>query len=97
MNQEEMKSKLEEAMKDETFVKELEEAPDVETAQKIFKSKGFEFTTEELEAIANQIRSSNDEIAEDQLETVSGGLLLPLHNPLIVYAIAKVVKRLVKW
>ena len=75
MENENLKAKLEEAMRDEAFVAMLGEAVTPEEAQKLFASKGIEFSLEEVKAIAKslQVKAENSELSEDDLEAVSGG------------------------
>lgn len=98
MEQEEMKLRLEEALKEETFVKALAEAETPEDAQKIFAGKGIDISLEEINAIAKQFPNDNGELNENELETVSGGTVLlgPLFGPVIISALVKIISK-IKW
>jgi len=94
MNQDELKAKMEEAVKDEAFVNQLAEAENAEEAQKLFESKGISLSLEEVEAIANQLKSANGELSDDALENVSGGLVTPviIIGGIVLYGIASRIK-----
>ena len=78
MSQEELKAKMEEAVKDEAFMNQLAEAENAEEAQKLFESKGISLSLEEVKALASQLKSASGELSDDALENVSGGLATPV-------------------
>ena len=73
MEREEMKTKLEEAVKDEVFVRKLADAKSPEEAQEIFLSKGLDFSLDEVKAIGRSLENEGSELDDDELENVSGG------------------------
>lgn len=79
---------VEKAMKDEAFAKQLAEADSMEAAQKLFASRGIEFTMDEIKAIAAGLRAteSNGELSAEDLEDVAGGVSLGT-----IAAVAKIV------
>lgn len=62
--------KLQELMEDEAFMKELVQLKTKEEVQEMFKSKGVEFTMEELEEFE---RKGTKLLQDGTLEDVSGG------------------------
>lgn len=62
--------KLQELMKDEAFMKELVQLKTKDEVQELFKSKGVEFTLEELEEFE---REGTKLLKNSDLEDVSGG------------------------
>ena len=72
MANENVAAQVELAMKDQAFVDQLSAAQSAEEAQKIFASKGIDFTLEEVKAIALGVEKG-DELGEEELEAVSGG------------------------
>ena len=78
MTQDELKAKMEEAVKDEAFMNQLAEAENAEEAQKLFESKGISLSLEEVKALASQLKSASGELSDDALENVSGGLATPV-------------------
>ena len=67
---------LEEAVKDAAFVEALKNAETPEEAQKVFASKGIDYSIEEVKAIAAGIQGDDGELSEENLEAVAGGSVL---------------------
>lgn len=64
-------------MKDEVFVKRVENAANYEEVVAAFKEKGFETTSEDIkEAIQHLSLGKEEELDEDDLEAVQGGSIL---------------------
>ena len=71
--------KLAELLKDKAVAEELMRQETVEDAKKFLASKGVDVTDEELQAIHAEIQkqtSESDELNEDQLENVAGGVAI---------------------
>jgi len=70
MNQE----RINEVLSDEIFMKQLLQMETVEEAQAAFKSKGIDFSLEELKKI-KELRESDlsGDLSLDQLDDVAGG------------------------
>ena len=70
MNQE----RINEVLSDEIFIKQLLQMETVEEAQAAFKSKGIDFSLEELKKI-KELRESDlsGDLSLDQLDDVAGG------------------------
>ena len=81
-------NQVKEAMKDQAFAKQLLEAETVEAAQKVFASRGIEFSLEEVEAIAAGLRATeaNGELSAEDLDDVAGGVTL-----VTILAVVKIV------
>ncbi len=78
MTTEERNKKLEEALKDESFEKELSGVKNEEDLKKVFSNRGIEVTSEEISDIISQAaQGETGELDEDALEEVSGGMLSP--------------------
>ena len=65
----------------------------MEAAQKLFASRGIEFTPEEMKSIASALRASepSGELSAEDLEDVAGGVALET-----IVAVAKIVACAVK-
>ena len=69
--------KLAELLKDKAVAEELMRQETIEDAQKFLASKGVDVTDEDLQAIRAEIQkqtSESDELNDDQLENVAGGV-----------------------
>ena len=67
--------KVQAAMEDREFVARIAAMEEAEEVQQAFAEKGVEFTLEEISYIANQVMNGNtDELDEEQLEAVAGGV-----------------------
>lgn len=91
---------LVELLKDEDKVKEIISDSTVETQQNL-KKYGLDFTIEELEEIAIKVAAHNDmdELGEDSLEDVSGGVAFSslCAAALISYGISAYAGLVKKW
>ncbi|MCL2081982.1 MAG: Nif11 family protein [Oscillospiraceae bacterium] len=80
------KTLLENALKDEAFAKKLFSLQEPEDAQALLKTKGVEFTIDEVKqigellnkAIKKQAENPGTELSLDELEEVAGGSLIGL-------------------
>jgi predicted ribosomally synthesized peptide with nif11-like leader len=67
---------------DKEFRTQLEQTETVEERQQIIQTAGYEFTAEEWEIAKRQILATSDssegELSEEELTTVSGGVESPL-------------------
>lgn len=78
---------LNEALSNEELAIKFEEANSMNDILETLKQYGVETTEEEL---INTIKAENSELSEDQLENVTGGLIInPLARPLITSGIVK--------
>ena len=66
MSIESAKAFLERVKNDEDFRKELEKKPSVEERIEFAKAQGFDFTTEEIDSL-------KDELSDEELDAVAGG------------------------
>jgi lactobin A/cerein 7B family class IIb bacteriocin len=67
--------KIEQLMKDEAFVAELAAMKSVEEITVAVNAKGVCITVEEMEtSLDHFLAQQNDELTEDNLDTVSGGI-----------------------
>ena len=96
---EKLVAKVEEVMKDESFVQQLAATEEPEEAQKLFASRGIDFTLEEVKAIAAGVQSENGELGEDDLEAVSGGSVLATIGAVvgIVGGVVSIIDKVRKW
>ena len=69
---------FEELMKDAEFAKAVEAAEDVKTLVELLKSKGVEITEEEMEKALDVAEKQGDELDENALENVAGGMSISL-------------------
>lgn len=75
MTENEILEKLQEAQKDQKFVDELNAQTTAEGLQKVFKSKGIDLTTEEVNEVAAVVSANcEQELDEEGLENVAGGI-----------------------
>ncbi len=96
MNREALVEKI---MQDQAFVDQLSDAESAEAAQKLFASKGVEFTLEEVKAIAAGVQAENGELSEDDLEAVSGGVSLKDVDTIvkIINGVVTIIDKIRKW
>lgn len=67
---------VKEVMADEEFVAKISAMEDPAEVQSAFAAKGINFTIEQINQIAELVANSQgDELSEDALEAVSGGIL----------------------
>ena len=67
-------AKIKEVFSDEAFVNSLMELENVEDVQKALSEKGLDFSPEEIEAIRKGLVGEDEELGEDDLENVAGGV-----------------------
>ena len=65
--------KLQELMGDEEFVKQIASLKTVEEIQAAFKAKGFEISSDEIQALMQEGKQT---LEEDELDKISGGSFL---------------------
>ena len=65
---------FEELIKDEDFVRKIENVKDIDEAAELFREQGVEVTADDLR---QAIAQTGEELSEDSLDTVAGGVLLP--------------------
>ena len=79
---EEIKRLSQEALNDPEFVKAFAAAKSPEETQKLLAGRGIEMTLEEVLAMGEAI--GNDELNDDELENVSGGIGIVLGTLAVV-------------
>lgn len=90
-----MNEKMSALIKDEEFVKKLMECEEPEAAQALFAQNGVELSLEEIKTIGKGIDmalSDSEELDEDALDAVAGGVSLGDVVDGIVSAVKTVVK-----
>ena len=86
---------IEDLLKDDGFVKELEAAEKDADVLALFNGKGIAITESELNALRSEY--GEKELSEDNLEEVAGGMRLPVYgyglisprNPVVIWLIKK--------
>ena len=92
---------IEELLRDEALVSQLEEAGSIEAVEKLLADRGLKMSAEELRDAMEAIGSG--EMSEDSLDAVAGGigrvhLNDPINNPKkTAEAIRKLLKKLFGW
>lgn len=71
---------IEELLKDEGFVRELEAVEKDADVIALFNRNGIAVTEEELKALRSEY--GEKELSEDNLEEVAGGRMLPVYGPI---------------
>lgn len=67
---------LKELMKDEKFVSAIAAMEDPADVQKAFAEKGFQFTIEQINKMAEMaLSTTSDELTQEQMDNVAGGIL----------------------
>ena len=67
--------KAAELLKDRDFIERLNKIESIEETKKILAERGLEWSNEEIQELANEIKNGvNEELADDALEEVSGGV-----------------------
>lgn len=103
MNDQEKSHKLEKILSDATLVKRLYNAADKADMQAIFSEFGLELTSDEVDAfirMMNAATTGDEEISEEQLEEVTGGVAAVwiLETAFkIIFKIAKPIWKAGKW
>ena len=67
---------LQEVFSDEAFVTSLLEMDDSNDVQKALSDKGIKLSITEIDLIRNQLAGTDEELNEDELENVAGGVSL---------------------
>jgi len=100
MNDEQIK----ELFSDEVFVNSLFELDEPEDVQKALAAKGLNLSLEEISVIRNSLQNENtDELSEDELESVSGGVAVTAVVGAIIIAVSAVAgagalaKKVTQW
>ena len=76
MNNQDKAIKLAEILEDSEIMKNISNAESKEEMQKIFSENGLELTNYEVDSFIKMMNSdNNDEISEETLESVSGGVV----------------------
>jgi predicted ribosomally synthesized peptide with nif11-like leader len=91
MNGEEMKNKLEALVGNEAFLADLQKAESKDDLQNVMKKYGVELTKEEVDAFASEIEKilSSEEMQDNDLEQVSGGVIGPWQIITFTYSVGK--------
>ncbi|MEH2326476.1 MAG: Nif11-like leader peptide family natural product precursor [Nostoc sp.] len=77
--------------KDEAFRNQLRNAASDDQRRATIRATGYDFTPEEWGIVINELRRlKNRELSEPMLETVTGGVALPI-NPIVTGAVSGVV------
>ncbi len=89
---------IEELLRDDEFVKDLEAAERDSDVLELFNRHGIEITEADIKAI--RIENSNGELSEENLEEVAGGMLgirsprpISPKNPVVTWIIKKLFGR----
>ena len=89
---------IEELLNDDEFVRELESAETDSDVVALFNSKGVAISAEEVKAIRDE--NADDELLEDKLEEVAGGMSgirsprpISPKNPVVTWIIKKLFGR----
>ncbi len=61
---------------DDALQAELSAAKDLPTVVQIGKSRGYDFTAEDVQAVASASSAETDELSDEDLDGVSGGMLM---------------------
>ena len=83
---------IKEVFSDEAYVKSLFESESWEAAQASLKERGIDLSIEELKQLVDLMqKKTNDELSEDELENVSGGITFSVMVTLIAAGAATVL------
>jgi predicted ribosomally synthesized peptide with nif11-like leader len=74
MSVENVKAFLEKASNDETFRGQLAAAGDSDARLAVARQAGYDFTVEEFDTTVAKLEAAADELSEDDLESVAGGM-----------------------
>lgn len=75
MTEQELRAKLEELKGNGEFTEKVNKAESYEELADLFSEEGLEVTAEEISDFANEIKTFEGELKEDDLESVAGGSL----------------------
>ena len=86
-------------MQDKEFVNQIVNAESAEEAQKLFAARDIEFTLEEVKAIAAGLNNMGDELNEENLEAVAGGVAFSTVVTVvgIIHGTVKIIDTVRKW
>lgn len=87
MNIENVPEVVKNAFADKEFVAALERITTAEEAQKAFAAKGIEMTLDEVQQIGN-LMAQQDELGEDDLDSVAGGFAITTGYAVIIGGVA---------
>ena len=94
---EELKNKLEPILKDEAFLKLLQDAETEDAVKALFADKGIDLSDEEVASFLDAILLPEEgELSDEALEEVAGGLISFALLPLGVVAAGTALVKLIK-
>lgn len=89
-----MSDKLNALLEDEAFINKILNAEDPEQVSALFAENGVTLSVKEVEILRSRLENTdNDELSEDQLENVAGGVDLDLIDD-VLKSVVKVGERL---
>lgn len=89
-----MSDKLNALLEDEAFINKILNAEDPEQVSAIFAENGVTLSVKEVEILRSRLENTDsDELSEDQLENVAGGVDLDLIDD-VLKSVVKVGERL---
>lgn len=89
-----MSDKLNTLLEDEAFINKILNAEDPEQVSALFAENGVTLSVKEVEILRSRLENTdNDELSEDQLENVAGGVDLDLIDD-VLKSVVKVGERL---
>ncbi|MCI9633644.1 MAG: hypothetical protein HFH18_10485 [Ruminococcus sp.] len=89
-----MSDKLNALLEDEAFINKILIAEDPEQVSALFAENGVTLSVKEVEILRSRLENTdNDELSEDQLENVAGGVDLDLIDD-VLKSVVKVGERL---
>ncbi|MFG6364067.1 hypothetical protein [Schaedlerella sp.] len=89
-----MSDKLNALLEDEDFINKILNAEDPEQVSALFAENGVTLSVKEVEILRSRLENTdNDELSEDQLENVAGGVDLDLIDD-VLKSVVKVGERL---
>lgn len=89
-----LEMKIVEAFQDESFVKRLSTAETPEEAQAALQEKGIEMNMDDVRRLPDELkrmRGNGDELTEDELEDVAGGMTHPVISVVVSAAVLRAV------
>lgn len=90
----ELETRIVEAFRDESFVKRLSTAETPEEAQAALQEKGIEMNMDDVRRLPDELkrmRGNGDELTEDELEDVAGGMTYPVIRVVVSAAVLRAV------
>lgn len=89
-----MSDKLNALLEDEAFINKILNAEDPEQVSALFSENGVTLSVKEVEILRSRLENTDsDELSEDQLENVAGGVDLDLIDD-VLKSVVKVGERL---